>query len=650
MKKKFFTRFFGAAMLLSFAACAEQEDIIPVDNTKGADVSFALDIQDFTTRVDVDEACPDMDELETMALENRLFTRFTIENSIYPLDGTNDKNTNEIGEKTFVREINFTTEGIVADPVAISADSESSLIDFVVFEKDGDKENILYSAYSVESELASKFLDEEELLPMGISIPEGEKFQKVLCDIVVSCATESSPQDFGFKMWDINFVKRFNIPYVVNNCYYDGLHFVATGYIEVYNASMVDGQLVAGKEKLYTSVFDGTKPADLWLYDNYSEEDENEWLYIKLFLNPVERANNEMREGWINIANAKQIKYIDSNYIEEFETLDIDLCSDEPSLVGSKEIGTYWIEDLWGLNRDRDVDFDYNDLIVEYTYYKYYTHSKDPQGQPQSVLHKMDMSFKFIARGAGNINAFAMRLNGVKGSDLNPKAAAYSIYKKDGGAPSDDFHLVTGQVTNKWGMTDGQLYTTDKDVLVIPIEGELWSCFEGQTASDAKKITNSYITEKKGDYKKGSVINVKVTFNTTSPQKIDVSPMLLWAAPSTQYFEGHEINIPGVEPSCKLAQTFYDKSYTNIVGDKYIVEVKGRNLPWIIDIPEHNVKYPAERMPITDYIDRFNREQNSKYDLGQWGIGNTDFRFNSEVDKWYKQSNNSQYPWYPVVP
>ncbi len=642
MKKKFFTRFFGVAMLLSFAACAEQEDIIPVDRTKGVDVSFVLDIQDFSTRLEASDACMDMDALEALADADNLWVRFSIESSIYTSNDAEsssytDENGNGILEKTFERKIKFTTEGIVAEPVAISADPQypSTLTSFIVYDAtDPEEESSLYSAIGENSPMFSKLIGEDEDLPMDISIPEGEKYQKTLCDIVVACATESEPTDFGFKMWDIKFIKRFNIPYVVNNCYIDGLHFVASGKIDVFKAKKdADGNLIqSSKELLYTSNF-GNGTSDLWIYDDYSINDENEWLYMELTPDAKDNANNEMREGWINVAEAIDIES-NPNYISEFDVLDINLCSNNPTFIGAKEMGTYWIEDLWGQGKS---DLDFNDLIVEYTYLKYYTYAENEQGEKERMLHKMDMNFKFVAMGAGNLNAFAMRFNNVDGNDIKGDQPR-TLWRK--GPNETEYTYIKNYSERHWEVTDGQLYKTNKNVLAIPIEGDLYTCFDDREYKD--RLINTYSAR---TYYPGTELKVITTFDKYIPGDVEVSPMLLYKTEdkSNQYY-GHEINMPNIAPSSQASYDFYRLNNSDD-GGKYIMKIgeegNYRYLPWIIDIPAQNVAYAAEGNAI-DQV----------FNIGDWGQ-DKDFSFDKDIDRWYeKTAKNSsmKYTKYPVAP
>ncbi len=320
MRQKFLTVFFEAAMLLSFSACSEQENIIPVDTTKETDISFALDIQDFMTRVEASAECKDLDDLEKLADQNKLMARFTIENTIY-----------KGGEKTFERALKFTSAGIIADPVPL-ATTGSKLTDFIVYDTTTDEEAALYSAINENSPMFGDYIDEDEDLPMSLDIPVGENYKKKTYPIVVACATNRTPEEFGFKMWDITFIKRFNIPYVVNNCYDSGLHFVGSGKINVYNAKVdLIGNLIPKKENLiYTSEF-GSGVSNIWIIDNYSIDNDKEWYYFELILDPVEGANNNIRTSWINVADALNFEQFE-DYITDFDVLDINLCSKKETI------------------------------------------------------------------------------------------------------------------------------------------------------------------------------------------------------------------------------------------------------------------------------------------------------------------------------
>ncbi len=612
MKKKFFTGFFGAAMLLSFAACSEQEDIIPFDDTKGADVFFSLDIQDFATRAETSEDCKTMDELKSLADDDNLMVRFTIENTIY-----------EGGKKSFERKLKFTSAGVIADPVALAM-SGNVLSDFVVYDASTDEEPALYSAIGEGSPMFSKYVSDTEDLPMDISIADGEEYEKITCPIVVACATNSTPEEFGFKMWDITFIKRFNIPYVVNNCYEDGLHFVASGKINVYNADIDEqGNLIPEKEELlYTSEF-GDGPSDLWIMDNYAIDNDKEWYYMELIVDEEEGSNNDVRSGWINVADALNFEDFD-DYISEFNVLDINLCGNTPVFVGKKSQGTYWVEDLWGI---KNSDSDYNDLIVEYTYNKYYVQTyksaSDTKGKRETVpmLHSINMNFKFVAKGTSNINAFAMRFNNLDESDLNGEYLPYTIWEQ--GPNGGEYNLVTDENKKFWDIQDFELFKTDKGVLVLPVKGNLNTAFR-----NTEGIVNTYNDQ---DYIKGVWSKVNVTFKTYVPADVDVSPMLLYSAK-----DGHEINMPGLEPSSSEAQSFYDEvKGVDGIEDKYIIKKGDRYLPWIIDIPNKNVAYASEKRSIE-----------TVFSLGDWGK-DKDFTFSSDDDKWYNSHIKAIYEKYP---
>ena len=639
MKKIFYSIFCQIVILFYFSSCFVQEVIIPVDKNKAADVSFSLQMQDIATRVveNEDGKCKDYDDLIELSSKDKLMVSFTIENKIY-------LGSEGVSKKTFVRKIKCTTEGLVAEPVALAM-GNSKLTKFVVYEDKGKEQIPLYSAIGdgsdVYNEIYSKFMDKKDLLPMTINVPETGKFKKILCPIVVGCATNRTAEDFGFKMWDINFIKRFNIPYVVNNCVEDGLHFVASGKINVYNSKIDEkGRRIEEKDKLLSTSKFGKRPANLWIFDNYSIKNENEWYYIEIILDPVEGANTATRSGWVNVEDALKFD-THPDFITELNILDINLCSNTPSFVEVEKKGTYWIEDLWGI-QDEDPDLDYNDLIIEYTYKNYYVNFSDNVADRK--LHRMDIQFKYVAMGAGNINAFAMRFNNLSPDDIDVTNVPYMRWQKDG--KSSEWIKQDMTENTLWDTPDCQLFTTDLGVLSLPIEKNLYSCFEGMDVNQAGNITNTAWDEPKSEYLKGSELKINITFPSLISGDVDVSPMLLHINDGSNdqtganNNNGHEINMPGIEPSSKKAAEFYPSYVKDYVydGEKYVIYKDGRYAPWILDIPDHNVKYASEGRSLKD-----------SFTIEEWGK-NLDFSFPTEETKWYKKTGFYLYKWYPVVP
>ncbi len=241
MKKRFLSAFLGVAITLMFVSCISNE-INSLDTNQEIGVTFSIGILEAMSKAGTE--CPTIEDLKGYADDGRLYAESTISSTI------DDEKTTEIynHDIRLVNEKYFHTDPL---PIGIGTNTLDNLKIFLRG-INGSEDKLLYSAVT-DSETTDEYLLEllegKPLVPIDITLSEGQLAAKTKVKVYVVCTENRTAQDFGFDIWDIDSFNIHQIPIKVFDCCccdcncdcqsysykYDTR--VATGYLYIYKAS-----------------------------------------------------------------------------------------------------------------------------------------------------------------------------------------------------------------------------------------------------------------------------------------------------------------------------------------------------------------------------------------------------------------------------
>ncbi len=598
MKKFFAKGFYGVALTMLVASCVQDDIVKTIDENGTADVSFSLDINDLSSKAIAengydDETCPEYEDLQKLADENNLKVSFTVKS----------KKTDDDGE-TYVRDLTSVLDEMIADPIALPLDDEITIDNFLVYTEEGEGETkttkALYSAINKESEFAD-FLNEDETFPHIFTIDPSEKLQKIKKPVTVACAVNRTPEDFGFKLWNMSFKHYFNIPFVVDACDNDGLPVVAKGRLMTYQTK---DQLDNEGKLVRTELFGDGETSHLWVAEDINKPDNEEWYRFELYLENNGAESSRPLEGRMNIADLKQYTQHPA-WIDDFGVMDFDVCNSqddatddgrEPFIFPKHTAGTYMVEDLWPSDGLK-VDYDYNDMVMDYDNYFNYVNKDKSAG-----LQYFTTYITVKAHGASYKNAFALRFEGLKDVKDNVKYTVVRwIDKKDG---QGLVRQTTPGNIAPLNLSTNELYCTDKGVYILPIVDDIATKFKGASGAP-------FVNVKRDEaLKEGYTYKYMITFNTPVEGNVQIMPMAFTQINNTDNNFAREINIVGMEPASTSTTSEYQALCT-WWQEPYHLYYAGSlqnpedNRPWILDIPKSGLQWMYETDDISKKYPKF---------------------------------------------
>ncbi len=332
-------RNFLGVVLMSLAAlfaCSEQDQELGASGNGTQSVKFEVDVMDLTTKCDGcdeevqeedEDMCLNHEQLKTAAQAGELEARFKITN-------------NADADEEIVRKIRYSQDGrFIADPYDIQKKGGPwKLTYFTVWQNSVDGEDMLYSGVSSkeDSEFAS-YMDEKQLLPQSISIEAEDMYNKTTHPVTVICTNDMDPVDFGYKMWDLNFIKFQKVPFMVNVCGDDKVHSVLSGKIEQYKDANTEDDKYTPGELLKTIYFNAGEANKLILVNYINVDDSKEFYLHKLYMLTTDNGDNgadENDEYEILSSTANSVGTIfdykrSSAWMDDLNMLDINLCNVE---------------------------------------------------------------------------------------------------------------------------------------------------------------------------------------------------------------------------------------------------------------------------------------------------------------------------------
>ena len=323
MKKNLFFTLISYFFLTLCGACSTADSTAPVVPHE-AQLSLGIQIFDAQTRASAlykMAHCESFEEIKRLAQIDSLQVRFNIKKE--GVEAT------EVSRKLrWVKGDRF-----IADPYAL-AKGEYELTALSVWLAVPGAERMLFTAVGseVESDIAGFLAG--KLLPIPVVIDERHLFDKTTLSVTVVCVDDQNPEDFGFKMWDLNFVKFHRVPFMINICEPNSMHEVLTGKLEIYADGDVTAQGYTQGDLLHTIYFKEGDMNKLVIPDNYKiANSEESYTYVLYQLDAavadqVPTANdqyNKLRTKVVAVETLLQYKQDDA-WMADYQLLDIDLC------------------------------------------------------------------------------------------------------------------------------------------------------------------------------------------------------------------------------------------------------------------------------------------------------------------------------------
>lgn len=194
-----------------FAACTDDKEAAIEDPS--VEVSFALNVSDLISRsgeyeVDTNEPCPEPDNWDPASGGYQAHVFLTL------ADGT--------PKEYHVGLIKQTNGLVVTDKIMlVKPVSGVHKLEKLLISKPGytpaDPEKVVFSSVHNTSKYRSH-VDPDHLMPMELDFTPGKLAvtAKPIIPVSVLCAINDKPEDFGFAIWGLNFVKVICLNYTVN--------------------------------------------------------------------------------------------------------------------------------------------------------------------------------------------------------------------------------------------------------------------------------------------------------------------------------------------------------------------------------------------------------------------------------------------------
>ena len=314
-------------LVLGGVSCSKNETTD--DIASDPNIQFSLKINDLSTKgiPMSSEIGGCLEESELAGMIDQLYVKFSIrlENGTELNDIVREmKYVSHEGEKLFV-----------VNPVALPLGNHQ-ITEFILVKKQGETEKVIYSAVGDDPADADfeAFVPKKYRLPMALNVAEEDKYKKTIFQVVVLCIENMTAEDFGFKLWKLNFTTIHQIPFMVNLCL-EGMHTVAKGRLEVW----IDGDhnltQDMGKDKVWTQegsrklqelFFEPGSYKKIQFADNKHIPNELEFYRFKMYLFDVD--NTE--PAWDVVTSVEellQFKTADA-WMKEMRIMDINLCDE----------------------------------------------------------------------------------------------------------------------------------------------------------------------------------------------------------------------------------------------------------------------------------------------------------------------------------
>ncbi|MGL5787826.1 MAG: hypothetical protein ACRCX4_13575 [Bacteroidales bacterium] len=264
-------------LLLSFSCSSEEQ--VPNEDNK-SEVAFELAFPEQLTKADpaFKTPCYDLAQLQTLANAGNLNLDFTL------------------GSTNYSVKIKYVNNKFIADPVSLALGTYA-INSFIVKDNLG---NTLYAAPMTGSAMAA-YVPAGFTLPFNLVLGQSDLYQKVTKPIWVVCAQHLTPSEFGYVMWDINFMKMLCLPFSVNVCDRNGVHAIGTGTLKIYkDGDFTDAAFTAsGSTLLSTTTFpNGATLAEFCIPDILSVDNNKEFYKYE-----ISTTNNGVAATYTGTAN-----------------------------------------------------------------------------------------------------------------------------------------------------------------------------------------------------------------------------------------------------------------------------------------------------------------------------------------------------------
>ena len=198
----------------SFSACVQEETIDQPNQTQ--DVSFSFNIGDRGTKIEGDipeyegiDGCKSMEDLQALATAGKLNANITLSTEEDPEDDA---------AFTITLPVKNLTGGKLQTLAYALAKGKYYVHAATITSTETGDINPLFSGVKIGSKYAAYIPDGQLMTEYSFTIGDDQLFKKTPIDLWVLCASKITPEDFGFVKWNINYVRAFCIPFMVNVC------------------------------------------------------------------------------------------------------------------------------------------------------------------------------------------------------------------------------------------------------------------------------------------------------------------------------------------------------------------------------------------------------------------------------------------------
>lgn len=308
MKKRFFYGALGLLTLGAFAACSSEEEV-KNDQKLMMKYQLSVNVSDLDTRsgeptppdwvldeedpANLDD-CPEISEVDDMVNGGYLYANVLVDYGL---------NTHPQGldYETLTVKLEKFGDKLMMEPMILPLGTHQ-IKSIEIMHNNGTPDDttddkMVFAGVAYNSKYKN-FVPTEHLLPMTFTLDEETyKFQKVEDPTTVLCAVNAISEDFGFEMWNTNFVKVYCIPFLVNYCDPQTGHSVIPTKVEVYQADkngepmqepiFINSNCSNAEHHSRNGYCDNTcKPTTMNTFcisDNKAIADEDEYYFIKIY-------------------------------------------------------------------------------------------------------------------------------------------------------------------------------------------------------------------------------------------------------------------------------------------------------------------------------------------------------------------------------
>lgn len=305
--------------ILALTACSENKEITTVPEKEITEVEFQFNIGDlgnFTkTQHEVETpVCKSIEELRELAKTGDLYASILLKN-------------NSTGAliPSLLRIRPITGDLLQTDAFSLDLGKYTIMEAFI---KNKANTIIYFAGVLSDSDYAAYIQPEFHMEKQYIELTEEHKYKKTPFPIWVLCAESSTPEDFGFVKWNVNFVKSICFPIMVNYCDDIDDDHQPAGHIQVRykKQSEPDSKFVTLHKEL---PFGPGKPGSICFKDDYQELNENEIHEITIVIyKKYSTTQEELFHDTVLLSTAELKKYKQHpDWVTEFNFMHINFCN-----------------------------------------------------------------------------------------------------------------------------------------------------------------------------------------------------------------------------------------------------------------------------------------------------------------------------------